>query len=170
MKRIPKLHLTQQHRYWRNVDRSGGPEACWLWTGFVQSWTGYGVIGINGRELRVHRVAFFLEHGRINDALMVLHTCDVRVCVNPAHLYQGTAKDNSADMSRRGRVGKMYGETNGKAKLTRQKVKSIKQMLRDKANGKCDLRQYEIARYHGVSDATVSYLKNGGRWDFVSLD
>lgn len=64
----------------------------------------------------------------------------------------------------------MYGEANGKAKLTRAQVKSIKQMLRDKADGKCDLRQYEIARYHGVSEATVPYLKNGGRWDFVPLD
>jgi hypothetical protein len=43
-------------------------------------------------------------------------------------------------------------------------------MLRDKADGKSDLRQYEIARYHGVSEATVSYLKNGGRWDYVPLD
>jgi predicted transcriptional regulator len=63
----------------------------------------------------------------------------------------------------------MYGETNGKAKLTRRKVRSIKRMLADKANGKCDLRQYEIARLFGVSDATISYLKNGGRWDFLTL-
>lgn len=64
----------------------------------------------------------------------------------------------------------MYGEANGKAQLTRAQVKSIKRMPRDKADGKCDLRQYEIARYHGVSEATVSHLMNGGRWDFVPLD
>src|SRR5437588_12560474 len=116
MKHIPKLHLTQINRFWRNVDSAGGPDACWLWTGHVQQWTGYGAISLKGREFRVHRVAYFLEHGRIDDKLMVLHTCDVRVCVNPAHLYQGTAKENSADMSRRGRIHKMNGETNGKAK------------------------------------------------------
>jgi hypothetical protein len=169
MKRIPKLHLTQIHRFWHSVDSSGGPDACWLWTGYVQQWTGYGVIGLKGKEFRVHRVAFFLEHGHINDSLMVLHKCDVRACVNPAHLYQGTAKDNNADMSRRGRIHKMSGETNGKAKLTRRKVRLIKRMLADKENGKCDLRQYEIARLFGVSDATISYLKNGGRWDFLTL-
>jgi hypothetical protein len=170
MKYIPKLHLTQIYRFLQSVDVSGGPETCWIWTGYVQKWTGYGVISLNGRSLRVHRLAYFLEHGRIDDSLMVLHTCDVRVCVNPAHLYQGTAKDNNEDKSRRGRVPRMYGETNGKAKLTRQKVKEIKRMLADKANGRCDLRQYEIARHFGVSDATISYLKNGGRWDFLSPD
>jgi hypothetical protein len=169
LKRIPKLTHTQMYRFWLYVDKSGGRRACWKWQGHIQH-TGYGVISINSVELKVHRVAYFLEHGRIKDALMVLHKCDVRRCVNPAHLYQGTAKDNSKDMIERGHVARMYGETNGKAKLTRQQVKSIKQMLKDKADGKCDLRQYEIARYHGVSSATVSYLKNGGRWGYVALD
>ena len=169
-KHIPKLHLTQIYRFLLSVDTSGNDAACWIWTGYVQKRTGYGVISVNGRDLRVHRVAYFLKHGRIDNSLMVLHTCDVRRCVNPAHLYQGNAQDNNSDKSRRGRVPRMYGEANGKAKLTRAQVKSIKRMLRDKADGKCDLRQYEIARYHGVSEATVSYLKNGGRWDFVPLD
>ncbi|HJQ33318.1 MAG TPA: HNH endonuclease [Pyrinomonadaceae bacterium] len=169
-KHIPKLHLTQINRFLHNVDYSGSPDSCWLWTGHVQQRTGYGTISINGRELRVHRVAYFLEHGRIDESLMVLHKCDVRLCVNPAHLYQGTAKDNSTDTSRRGRVPRMYGETNGKAKLTRQTVKAIKRMLADKASGRCHLRQYKIARQFGVSEATVSYLKNGGRWDSLADD
>lgn len=169
-KYIPKLHLTQIYRFWLNVEMSGGPGVCWRWTGYTQKRSGYGIISINGQSFKAHRISYFLEHGRINPELMVLHTCDVRRCVNPAHLYQGTAKENAADMSRRGRASRMYGETNGKAKLTRRQVKSIKRMLQDKADGRCDLRQYEIARYHGVSEATVSYLKNGGRWDFVPLD
>jgi predicted XRE-type DNA-binding protein len=159
MKRIPKLHLTQINRFWRNVDSSGSSDACWLWTGYVQQWTGYGVIGLKGKEFRVHRVAYFLEHGRINDSLMVLHKCDVRVCVNPAHLYQGTAKENSADMSRRGRVQKMYGEQNGKAKLTRATVLKIRRMCK---SGR--MYQKTVARLFGVSEATVSYIVNGGRW------
>ena len=167
-KLIPKLHLTQVNRFWRNVDSSGGPNACWPWTGYVQQWTGYGVIGLKGKEFRVHRVAYFLEHGRIDDTLMVLHKCDVRACANPAHLYQGTAKQNSADMAQRGHTAKLYGETNRKAKLTRRTVRLIKRMLSNKTKGKCDLRQYEIARLFGISEATVSYLKNGGRWDFLN--
>jgi hypothetical protein len=169
-KYIPKLHWAQVYKFWFHVDRSGGEDACWIWTGYVKQRTGYGAIWLNGRELKVHRVAYFLEHGRIDESLMVLHKCDVRLCVNPKHLYQGTAKDNGEDTSRRGHVRKMYGETNGKAKLTLQTVKAIKRMLADKASGRCHLRQYEIADYFGVSQATVSYLKNGGRWDFLADD
>jgi hypothetical protein len=68
------------------------------------------------------------------------------------------------------RITRLYGEQNGKAKLTRRQVKSIKQMLKDKADGKCDLYLYQIARLYGVSATTVSYLKDGGRWDDVRLD
>jgi hypothetical protein len=167
-KRIPKLHLTQLNRFWRQVDRSGGAGACWLWTGFVRE-NGYGVIGIKCKEYRVHRVSYFIEHGRIDNDRLVLHRCDVRACVNPAHLFLGTPKDNSQDAVRKGRNAKLFGERNGKAKLTRRTVRAIKRLLRDKAKGRCDLRQYEIARQFGVSEATVSYLKNGGRWDFITI-
>lgn len=167
-KRIPKLHLTQVDRFWKHVDRSGGPDACWLWTGFIREY-GYGVIGIKGKEYRVHRVSYFIEHGRIDNDRLVLHRCDVRACVNPAHLFLGTPKDNSQDAVKKGRNAKLFGERNGKAKLTRQMVRAIKLLLRDKANGRCELRQYEIAHQFGVSEATVSYLKNGGRWDFITI-
>src|SRR5688572_17517026 len=124
-KYIPKLHLTQMYRFWLYVDMSGGPDVCWRWTGYRQKRSGYGIISINGKDFRAHRVSYFLEHGRISEELMVLHCCDVRRCVDPAHLYQGTAKENATDMSRRGRASRMYGESNGKAKLTRAQVKSI---------------------------------------------
>ncbi len=100
----------------------------------------------------------------------MLHRCDVRACVNPKHLVQGTAKDNSQDAVRKGRNIRLYGEQNGKAKLTRRKVKDIKRMLRAVADGKLKMYQYQIAHYHGVSPATVSYLKNGGRWANISLN
>jgi hypothetical protein len=157
-KRIPKLHLTQVNRFWRHVDRSGGLGACWLWTGFVRE-NGYGIIGIKGEEYKAHRVSYFIEHGRIDKDRLVLHRCDVRACVNPAHLFSGTPKDNSQDAVGKGRNTRLYGEHNGKAKLTRADVLAIRRMCR-----RGGVSQKTIAGRFGVSEATVSYVVNGGRW------
>jgi predicted XRE-type DNA-binding protein len=157
-KRIPKLHLTQLNRFWRQVDRSRGADACWLWTGFIRE-NGYGSIGIKCKEYRVHRVSYFIEHGRIDNDRLVLHRCDVRACVNPSHLFLGTPKDNSQDAVRKRRNTKLYGEQNGKAKLTRAAVLAIRRIC--KRGG---VYQKTVAKQFGVSEATVSYVVNGGRW------
>jgi predicted XRE-type DNA-binding protein len=157
-KRIPKLHLTQVNRFWTHVDRSGGPGACWLWTGYIRE-NGYGIVGIKGKEYKAHRVSYSIEHGRIDNDRLVLHRCDVRACVNPAHLFLGTPKDNSQDAVRKGRNTKLYGEQNGKAKLTRAVVLSIRRLC--KRDG---VYQKTVAKQFGVSEATVSYVVNGGRW------
>jgi len=157
-KRIPKLHLTQVNRFWTHVDRSGGPEACWLWTGHIGE-NGYGITGIKGKGYKAHRVSYFIEHGRIDNDRLVLHRCDVRACVNPAHLFLGTPKDNSQDAVRKGRNTKLYGEQNGKARLTRAAVLAIRRLCRQGG-----VYQKTVARQFGVSEATVSYVVNGGRW------
>lgn len=157
-KRIPKLHFIHVNRFWMRVDNSGGPEACWLWTGHVGE-NGYGVISIKGKAYKAHRVSYFIEHGRIENDRLVLHRCDVRACVNPAHLFLGTPKDNSQDAVKKGRNTKLYGEHNGKAKLTRADVLAIRRMCRQGG-----VYQKTVAKQFGVSEATVSYVVNGGRW------
>ena len=88
----------------------------------------------------------------------MLHRCDVRACVNPAHLFLGAPKDNSQDAVSKGRNTRLYGERNGKAKLTRAAVLAIRRMcLRG------GVYQKTVAKQFGVSEATVSYVVNGGR-------
>lgn len=83
-------------------------DGCWLWQAGKYR-KGYGMVCI-GRTLDgkqqnsyAHRVAYVLAHGDIPPGLVVMHSCDVRYCVNPAHLSLGTQGDNIRDGARRGR-------------------------------------------------------------------
>lgn len=96
---------------------------CWMWLGSDQG-KGYGNVGHEGRTQRAHRVSYKLFVGPIPDGLHVLHKCDVRLCVNPDHLFLGTNADNVRDMVEKGRNN--FGERNGNAKLTEDKVRDIR--------------------------------------------
>lgn len=58
-----------------------------------------------GKRLKrlAHRVSYEAFTGPLLDGAYALHVCDVRCCVNPAHIYAGTHKKNMEDMIRRGR-------------------------------------------------------------------
>lgn len=98
-------------RFWSKVDRSGGPDACWPWTG-ARSKHGYGIFDAGGKTLRAHRVALTLENGPIPDGMLACHRCDNPPCCNPYRcLFPGTHADNMSDRSGRGRTAS--GDRNG---------------------------------------------------------
>lgn len=151
-------------RFWSKVQKSDG---CWLWTGSVAN-HGYGQLTLRGhRPFLAHRLSWELAHGPIpkgdgHHGAVVMHTCDNRICVNPAHLVIGTQRENMADMAVKGRAShaaKAVGVHNGNAKLTPSLVQKIRA-----ESGTCK----EIARDFGVSVGAVAKVRRRATWRHVA--
>ena len=62
---------------------------------------GYGIISINGKMKKAHRVSYSIYKGDINDGLVIHHTCANSSCINPKHLVAVSQIDNVAEMRER---------------------------------------------------------------------
>lgn len=138
-------------------------ETCWLWNGCLDT-GGYGRLRRNGKAISAHRYAWELANGHIPFDLFVLHTCDVRNCVNPGHLFLGNQSDNMRDREEKGRANRnpRKGEDYFGSKLSELKVKEIKE--RYKAGG---VTMAELGREYGVSRPAVSLIISGRNWAHV---
>lgn len=89
---------------------------CWLWTAACHEAAGYGQIWHLGKVLRANRVSWTLYRGEIPGGLHVCHTCDVRCCVNPDHLFLGTREDNMQDCFKKGRSSVLRNSIGGRVR------------------------------------------------------
>jgi hypothetical protein len=91
-------------RFWSKVAYVGaGPDDCWEWDASRDKY-GYGQFSMGHSECDpAHRVAYALAHGAVPAGLFVCHSCDNPPCVNPSHLWLGTAADNNRDRDLKGR-------------------------------------------------------------------
>lgn len=149
-------------RFWSYVDKSGGPDACWPWTGARIA--GYGVYGAGKRgRVRAARFACELVGKKIPNDLLACHKCDNPPCCNPCHIFAGTSLDNNRDMVRKGRAADFRGEKCGHAKLTEDDVRRIRA---EYASG--NIFQEELAERYGVSEGAISGILRRKNWKHVS--
>ena len=147
-------------RFWSKVDRLDSDE-CWIWKGTIAlpnpCGMRYGSFGVSegGKSVayRAHRFAWMLANGEIPEEFVVMHTCDVPLCVNPSHLRSGTQAENQADMARKGRQAK--GQDNGRAKLTPEQVIEIRQSDKSIA---------DLAREYGLHHKAIGRIVKGETW------
>ena len=150
---------TLEDRFWLRVDR-GAVDECWNWTGALFAGSGYGLVSVERVPRGAHRVSYELHHGPIPDGLFVCHRCDNPRCVNPAHLFIGTAADNSADMVAKSRSAN--GERVAGAKLTAADVRRIRAL----SSG--GLKPPQIAERFGVHTSHVRGILAGQTWKHVA--
>lgn len=148
---------TLEHRFWSKVDKISSANGCWLWTR-TSNQRGYGMFRLEGKDVPAHRMSYRMCKGEIPKGMFVCHKCDNPPCVNPEHLFIGTAKDNSDDMIRKGRRG--YSP-HSKHFLKETDIPLIKDY---RNNG---MIYKDIAEMFNVSDRTIGKVCRGERWKHV---
>jgi hypothetical protein len=154
---------------------------CLVWTGAWGNF-GYGCLTFEGAPRRAHRLSYEVNIGPIENGLAVLHRCDVPACVNPDHLFLGTAGDNVRDCVSKGRHrpnpvwlvprtkeataktsatasdGRRKGERCNTAKLSEREVLEIRL---DPRTGR------ELGAQYGVSITTIQGIKTRKIWRHI---
>ena len=157
----PTHGMSVDERFDHYVTKSDG---CWLWNGATFGPNRYGAFGVNGKTVGAHVYAYRRAHGDIAPGRFVCHRCDTPHCVNPAHLFLGTPKENTHDMLAKRRGKWPRGGKHHLAKLSDEDVAKILAM-RGKAS------QTAIAAMFSVDPSHICRLMSGhkrGRVDHES--
>lgn len=158
----PKPKLTDKAiaRFHSKYER-GGADECWAWRACYNG-RGYGSFYADGRNYRAPRIAYLIATSEYPGEKLVCHACDNRSCVNPAHLWLGTAADNMRDMAKKGRGGRVGpdGTWIAHAKLNAGAVLAIRAARGTEAAVK-------LAKRYGVGRTTIYDVWRGISWTHV---
>jgi hypothetical protein len=131
---------------------------CWLWSGGMFS-SGYGRLSYKGKSRLAHRFVYEQMRGTIPHGFFALHKCDTPACVNPAHIFIGTAAHNQADCVTKQRKNGPTGEAHGMAKLSAAQAMEVRRLALSR-----EMPQHAIADMFGISQSNVSMIKRGHGW------
>lgn len=142
--------------------QKGEGDGCWRWIARIDK-DGYGFITKKNRRVLAHRLSFIMNGGVLTpEKPMVLHSCNNRFCVNPAHLYAGDQFDNERDKLAAGTY--LCGSRVTVSKLTEESVAEIKRKL---SQNKDTITA--IAEQFGVRRQTISKINKGLLWKHVQI-
>lgn len=155
-KLAPRKRHVLPSNFWDKVDKTGGEDACWLWMRGKSS--GYGNFRRGDEYYYAHRVALQWFTQKEGYGLEAAHgPCNIRHCVNPAHLSWKTRKENAQDMIRDGMAPR--GERQGRSKLTEAQVLAIRSDPRP---------QPQIAASYGIARGHVGGIKSRRFWGWLA--
>lgn len=133
------------------VDKVNG---CWLWNKSLGK-HGYGEANINGNQMRAHIASYIVFKGPIIPGMFVCHSCDIKNCINPDHLWLGTPKDNMQDMYNKNRLIK---------KLTRQDVVEIRNKW---DNNYSHALGSQLCIYYGITPSHLNSIVKRKIWKHI---
>lgn len=149
---MPRKIRSAAERIHGLYERRGAGE-CWPWTGALDG-KGYGRMRDDKAILRAGtRIMWETVNGPIPPGMNLLHRCDNRPCVNPAHLFLGSSKENTLDMHEKNR---------GRAKLTTDDVLNIRKLWAAR-----ELKQSEIADRYGVKEPCIQRIATRRTWSWL---
>lgn len=143
-------------RFWSKVDRRD-EDACWPWSA-AKDKDGYGHFAMDDMQARAHRASFMIAtRSQVPSGMSVCHSCDNPACVNPAHLFLGTQRDNMRDKVAKGRQPK--GERVHNAKLSESVVREIRD-----AYARGNVTQQALGDRFGVTRRHIGRIVSLRRW------
>ena len=166
-RRVGPQPQSTSERFWKYVRKT---ETCWLWIG-ARAKFGYGVLQVGSRYdgtnrvTTAHRISYEIANGPIIGDWHVCHHCDTPPCVNPEHLFLGTARDNMRDAASKGRTQRLVGEQKALARTTDEMVREIRR--RYAAGG---ISQSALGRELGIPTMRVHFIVHRRSWRHVQDD
>lgn len=156
--RGPPAHLLPERLAYFSVPEPNS--GCLLWLGHSNQ-EGYGLLWARDTTVLAHRLSWELANGPIPEGLLCLHKCDVPSCINPAHLFLGSNKDNMADRRRKGRYRNKRGTDHPLRKLSEDQAREIKFSLG---------RASDLSKRFNIDRSIVWRIRTGKLWSHLQKE
>lgn len=118
---------------------------CWQWLGAING-QGYGTCGTTNGEHLAHRASFTSAHGPIIGMRHIHHRCEVKPCINPAHLESLTPAEHR----------RLHGRAD--SDLEWEDVNAIRELHR------AGVTIFEIADGYGLGKSQIYNIVTNVKW------